>query len=58
MQGAAERVAVAAAKHEAALDQRRDHDDAGDHDALIALQGARHLHGAIPAVAFAQQIFG
>ena len=48
---------TAAAELEFAFDQRRDHDDTADDDALIALQVARDLGGAEAAIAFAEDIF-
>src|SRR5262245_48004315 len=49
---------AAATEDQAAFDQRRHHDDARHRDALLALQRLRHLGGAEPAVAFAQDVFG
>ena len=45
------------AEGEPAFQHRRQHDDAGNDDALVALQRARHLGGAEAAIAFAEQIF-
>ncbi len=45
------------AEGEPAFQHRRQHHDAGGHDALVALQRARHLGGAEAAIAFAEQIF-
>ena len=47
-----------AAEQQRAFDQRRHHHHAGDQDALLALQRARHLGGAKAAVAFAEDVFG
>ena len=56
LQRGAERKAVAA-ECQRAFEQRRDHDDAADHDALVVLHGARDLGGAEAAVALAQNVF-
>ncbi len=48
---------AAAAEGETALDQRREHDDAGHRDALLLLQHPRHLGGTEAAIAFAQDVF-
>ncbi len=56
LQRGAEREAVAA-ELECALEHRRHHQDAGNHDALIVLQRARDLGGAKAAIAFAEDEF-
>ena len=47
-----------AAEQQRAFDQGRHHEDAGHGDALLALQGLRHLGRAEPAIAFPEDVFG
>ena len=56
LQGRAQRELVVA-EGQPAFQHGRQHDDAGGHDALVALQRAGHLGGAEAAIAFAEQIF-
>ena len=56
LQRGAQRKTVAA-ELERAFEQRRQHQDSGNHDALLALHGAGDLGGAKSAVAFAEDEF-
>ena len=56
LQRGAEREA-AAAELECAFEHRRHHQNSGNHDALLALHGARDLGGAKAAIAFAEDEF-
>src|SRR5580693_6179578 len=56
LQSGAQRKTVAA-ELERAFEQRRQHQNSRNHDALLALHGARNFGGAKSAIAFTQDEF-